>query len=47
VKLVVTKNFIRPWEEIRYNKQRIGLGYNEDILDVSFHIPDFAKPIQF
>lgn len=43
----ILKTFIRPWEEIRHNKHITGLGYKEDILDVSFHILDFAKPIQF
>lgn len=45
--LVVPKTFVRPWEEIVHNKNRIGLGYNKDVLDVSFHIRDFSKPIQF
>jgi len=43
----IPKTFIRPWEEIRHNKHRTGLGYKEDILDVSFPILGFAKPIQF
>ena len=46
-KLDIPKIFIRPWEEIRHNKHITGLGYKEDILDVSFHIPNFVKLIQF
>ena len=38
------KHVIRPWEEMTHNKHRTGLGYNSD---VSFHIPEFAKPIKF
>ena len=39
----LSKPIIRPWEEIRYNRQRKGLGYEKD---VTFHIPDYSKPIQ-
>lgn len=46
-KLVIPKTFVRRREEIRHNKHRTSLGYKEDIMDVSFHIPDFAEPIQF
>src|ERR1700733_5967802 len=35
---------IRPWEQLVHNKHRTGLGYDKDL---SFHIPDYAKPIQF
>jgi len=38
------KPIIRPWEELVHNKHRTGLGYEKD---VSFHIPDYSKPIQF
>ena len=38
------KPIIRPWEELVHNKQRIGLGYDKDL---SFHIPDYSKPIKF
>ena len=38
------KPIIKPWEELVHNKHRIGLGYEKD---VSFHIPDYLKPIQF
>ena len=40
----LSKPIIRPWEEIRYNRQRKGLGYEKD---VTFHIPEYSKPIQF
>jgi len=43
----IPKTFRRPWEEIGHNKQKNSLGYKEDILDVSFHIPYFSKPVQF
>ena len=38
------KPIIKPWEQLVHNKHRIGLGYDKDL---SFHIPDYAKPIQF
>jgi len=38
------KPIIRPWEQLVYNKHVTGLGYDKDL---SFHIPDFSKPIQF
>ena len=38
------KPIIRPWEQLVHNKHRTGLGYDNDL---SFHIPDYAKPIQF
>ena len=38
------KPIIRPWEELVHNKHRTGLGYDKD---VSFHIPDYTKPIIF
>ena len=38
------KPIIRPWEQLVHNKHRTGLGYDKDL---SFHIPDYAKPIQF
>ena len=36
------KPIIRPWEQLVHNKHRTGLGYDKDL---SFHIPDYAKPI--
>ena len=36
------KPIIRPWEQLVHNKHKIGLGYDKDL---SFHIPDYAKPI--
>lgn len=44
VKPTVPKTFSRPWEEIFHNKNRSSLGYNKD---VSFHVRDLSKPIQF
>jgi len=38
------KPIIRPWEQLVHNKHRTGLGYDKDL---SFHIPDYSKPIQF
>jgi len=38
------KPIIRPWEELVHNKHKIGLEYERK---VSFHIPDYSKPIQF
>jgi len=46
VKYIVTKTFIRQWEDITHNKHKIGLGYDKDILNVSFHIQYFSKPIR-
>ena len=44
VQLAFSKPIIRPWEELVHNKHKTGLGYDKD---VSFHIPDYSKPIQF
>ena len=38
------KPIIRLWEQLVHNKHKTGLGYDKDL---SFHIPDYAKPIQF
>ena len=38
------KPIIRPWEELVHNKHRNGHGYDKDM---SFHIPNYSKPIQF
>lgn len=38
------KPIIRPWEQLVHNKHKTGLGY---VKDLSFHIPDYSKPIQF
>jgi hypothetical protein len=40
----LSKPIIRPWEEIIYNKNRTGLGYDKE---VTFHIPDYSRPIKF
>ena len=44
VQPALLKPIIRPWEELVHNKHRTGLGYDKD---VSFHIPDYTKPIIF
>jgi hypothetical protein len=44
VQNTLSKPITRPWEEINYNKNRIRLGYEKE---VTFHIPDYSKPIQF
>jgi hypothetical protein len=44
VQNTLSNPIIRPWEEIIYNKNRTGLGYDKE---VTFHIPDYSKPIQF
>jgi hypothetical protein len=40
----LSKPIIRPWEEIIYNKNRTGLGYDKE---VTFHILDYSRPIKF
>lgn len=47
VKSPDVKPVIIPWEEITHNKDITTFGYNKDVLDISFHIPHFSKPIQF
>jgi len=42
IQLALPKSVVRPWEELVHNKHRKGLGYYKD---VSFHIPDYSKPI--
>lgn len=44
MKTLVPKTFIRPWEEITCNKNRIGVIYDKDVF---FHVLDFSKPIEF
>ena len=44
VQLAPPKPIIRPWEDLVHNKKRTGLGYDKDL---SFHIPNYSKPIQF
>jgi hypothetical protein len=34
----------RPWEEILFNKNRCGLGYDNGN---NFHIPDYSKALKF
>ena len=40
----ISRPIIRSWEEIRNNKHKTGLGYENDL---TFHIPDYSKPLQF
>jgi hypothetical protein len=42
--LPLSKQIIRPREEIRHKKHKTSLGYEKD---VTFHNPDYTKPIQF
>jgi len=42
--LSLSKPIIKPWEEIRNNKHRIGIGYEKEF---TFHIPNYTKPIEF
>lgn len=44
VQTALPKPIIRPWEELVNNKNKAGIGYDQD---VSFHIADYSKPIQF
>lgn len=44
VPLALLKPIIRPWEKIVHNKHKTDLGYDKK---VSFHIPNYSKPIQF
>ena len=36
----LSKPIIRPWEEIRYNRQRKGLGYEKDVTFLFETTPD-------
>jgi hypothetical protein len=40
----LSKMIVRPWEELQFNKNRHGLGYDKGN---NFHIPDYSKPVQF
>jgi hypothetical protein len=42
VQLSLSKPIIRPWEEIKDNKHKTSIGYEKK---VTFHIPDYTKPI--
>ena len=44
IQSALPKPIIRPWEQLVHNKHRTGLGYDKDL---SFHIPDYVKPIKF
>ena len=44
VQNTLSNPIIKPWEEIIYNKNRTGLGYDKE---VTFHIPDYSRPIKF
>ena len=44
VQFALPKPIIGPWEQLVHNKHRNGLGYDKDM---SFHIPDYSKSIQF
>jgi hypothetical protein len=40
----LSKIIIGPWEEIRHNKHKTCIRYENE---VTFHIPNYTKPIQF
>jgi hypothetical protein len=40
----LSKPIIRPWEELHFNRNRHGLGYENQN---NFHIPNYSKPILF
>jgi hypothetical protein len=44
VQLSLSNPIIRPWEEIKDNNHRAGIGYEKE---VNFHIPYYTKPILF
>jgi hypothetical protein len=44
VQNTLSNPIIKPWEEIIYNKNRIGIGYDKE---VTFHILDYSRPIKF
>jgi hypothetical protein len=37
---------VRPWEELRFKRNRYGLGYEKDG-DNLFHIPNYCEPVCF
>jgi hypothetical protein len=39
-------NFVRPWEELQFKRNKYGLGY-EKYHDNFFHIPNYCKPLTF
>jgi hypothetical protein len=43
---VVDKCIVRPWEELRFKRNRYGLGYENDANNL-FHIPNYSEPIFF
>jgi hypothetical protein len=42
--MIFPKRIVKPWEELKFNRNRHGLGYEKDI---KFYIPNYSKPIQF
>jgi len=40
----ISKRIIRPWEELHFNRNRHGLGYENKN---NFHIPNYSKPFFF
>jgi hypothetical protein len=44
VHLSLSKWIIKPWEEIKNNKHITSIRYEKE---VTFHNPDYSKPIQF
>jgi hypothetical protein len=40
----ISEMFVRPWEELSFNKNRHDLGYEKGN---RFHIPYYSKPVKF
>ena len=43
---VADKCIVRPWEELRFKRNRYGLGYENDANNL-FHIPNYREPVCF
>ena len=43
---VADKCIVRPWEELRFKRNRYGLGYVQDA-DNLFHFPNYSEPVCF
>jgi hypothetical protein len=43
---VVDKCIVRQWEELRFKRNRYGLGYVKDVNNL-FHIPNYCEPVCF
>jgi hypothetical protein len=43
---VADKCIVRPWEELRFKRNRYGLGYENDANNL-FHFPNYSEPVCF